>query len=105
MSLSRKIRSVIKDVSLKTGLFNHMFYVYPYMYTPKQLVSLTEYVKVAGDAPGCFVEAGCAYGATTVFLNKFMNGEGIERDYYAIDTFSGFVDEHTDHEIKIAESP
>jgi O-methyltransferase len=105
MSLARKVRSIIKDLSLKTGVYNHMFYVYPYMFTPKQLVFLTEYVKSVDKVPGCFVEAGCAYGATTVFLNKFMIGEGIERDYYAIDTFSGFVDEHAEHEIKSRGKP
>jgi O-methyltransferase len=75
------------------------------MNEPKQLVFLTEYVRAAGSVPGCFVEAGCAYGATTVFLNKFMNGEGIERDYYAIDTFSGFVDEHVEHETRNRSKP
>jgi O-methyltransferase len=105
MSLARKVRSLLKDLSLKTGVYNHMFYVYPYMFTPKQLVLLTEYVKSVDNVPGCFVEAGCAYGATTVFLNKFMIGEGIERDYYAIDTFSGFVDEHAEHEIKSRGKP
>jgi O-methyltransferase len=101
MSLSQTIRSIIKDASLKTGIYNHLFFnVYPYMYEPKQLVFLTECVKSSRDVPGCFVEVGCAYGATTVFLNKTMNGEGIERDYYAIDTFSGFADEHIEHEIK-----
>jgi hypothetical protein len=105
MSLARKIRSIIKDLSLKTGIYNHMFFVYPYMFTPKQLVFLIECVKSVADVPGCFVEAGCAYGATTVFLNKFMLGEGMERDYYAIDTFSGFVDEHAEHEIKSRGKP
>jgi O-methyltransferase len=101
MSLSATIRSILKNVSLKTGIYNHLFFdVYPYMYEPKQLVFLTEYIRAAGSVAGCFVEAGCACGATTVFLNKFMDDEGIERDYYAIDTFSGFVDEHVQHEIK-----
>lgn len=100
MSLSRKIQAVIKDVSLKTGVYNQLFFkVYPYMFEPKQLVFLTEAVKAVTDVPGCFVEAGCAFGATTVFLNKCMAGEGMSRDYYAIDTFSGFVDAHADHEI------
>jgi SAM-dependent methyltransferase len=50
--------------------------------------------------PGCFVEAGCAFGATTVFLKKFMRGEKMDRDYYAIDTFSGFDKEHVDYEVR-----
>ena len=53
------------------------------------------------DAPGCVVEAGCAYGATTAYLNKFMASEQppIAREYFAIDTFSGFLDEHSSYEI------
>jgi O-methyltransferase len=101
LSFSQTIRSTIKDVSFKTGIYNQLFFgVYPYMYEPSQLVCLVGYVKAAGCVPGCFVEARCAYGATTVFLNKFMNGEMIARDYYAIDTFSGFLDEHVEHEVK-----
>jgi O-methyltransferase len=96
--LSQAIRTIIKDTSLKTGI--RLFNVYPYMFTPKQLVFLTECIKSVAKVPGCFIEVGCAYGATTVFLNKFMNDEEIKRDYYAIDTFSGFVNEHVEYEIK-----
>jgi hypothetical protein len=79
--------------------------VYPYLFAPKQFVVLTEHIKAAGSVLGCFVEAGCARGATTVFLTRFMNGEGIERDYYAIDTFSGFADKQAEHEIKYRGKP
>jgi hypothetical protein len=75
------------------------------MFEPKQLVLLTQFVESARQAEGCFVEAGCAYGATTVFLNKYMDGEGIERDYYAVDTFSGFVGAHAEYEIKSRGKP
>ena len=106
MSLSQTIRSIIKDLSLKTGIYNHLFFrVYPYMFEPNQLVLLTECIKSVHEVPGCIVEAGCAYGATTVFLNKFLSSEGVERDYYAIDTFSGFVDEHTEYEIEKRSKP
>src|ERR1700738_5355018 len=50
---------------------------------------------------GCVVEAGCAYGATTAYLNKFMTSKQppIQRDYFAIDTFSGFLHHHSSYEI------
>jgi len=73
------------------------------MYKPTQLIFLTECIKSVYNVPGSFVEAGCAYGATTVFLNKFMNDENMEREYYVIDTFSGFKKEHVDYEVKRAE--
>jgi hypothetical protein len=63
-------------------------------------VFLIECAKSVDSVKGCFVEAGCASGATTVFLNKFMDAENMERDYFAIDTFSGFVRDHLEHEIK-----
>jgi len=106
MSLSRTLNTLIKDISLKTGIQTQLFFnIYPYMFQPKQLIFLTECVKAVEKVPGCFVEAGCAYGATTIFLNKFMDDEGIDRPYYAIDTFSGFVDDHAEYEIKSRGKP
>jgi hypothetical protein len=55
--------------------------------------------------PGYLVEAGCAYGATTVFLNKFMQEESIRKPYIAIDTFSGFVRDHVEYEIAERDKP
>ncbi len=46
----------------------------------------------------CYVEIGCAQGRTTVFLHKFMQENDIAKDYYAIDTFGGFIPEHVDYE-------
>jgi O-methyltransferase len=101
MSPRGAIRRFAKDISIKTGLCRNLFFSnYPYMYQPNQLVVLTQCISAVRNVPGCFVEAGCAYGATSVFLNKFMSNESIERDYFAFDTFSGFVREHVDHEIK-----
>src|SRR3981189_1053087 len=62
-----------KDISLKTGTNSRLFSRYPYMFSPAQLIALTDCIKSVSDVPGSFVEVGCAYGATTVFLNKFMN--------------------------------
>ena len=101
MSLFQTIRSIIKDASLKSGIYDETFFnVYPYMYEPEQLLFLTNCLAAITLVSGCIVEAGCAFGATTVFLNKFLTRQGAERDYYAIDTFSGFVDDQAAHEIE-----
>jgi O-methyltransferase len=93
-------RALLKDASIKTGIGTEVFFAtYPYMYRPSQLMVLARCISETRNIPGCAVEVGCAYGATTVFLNKFMADEMIDRDYFAIDTFSGFVPEHVDYEI------
>ena len=43
---------------------------------------------------------GCARGETTIFLKNYMKNSGIEKSYYAIDTFSGFVEEDIEYEQK-----
>lgn len=100
VDIARHVRSLVKDVSMITGIFDQKFFkVYNYMYEPVQLVALTECVRSVQHVPGSFVEAGCAYGATTVFLNRLMDNINLDRVYYAIDTFSGFTAEHAEYEI------
>lgn len=85
------VRSLLKDLSFFSGVYQRTFFgVYPFMCEPRQLAFLVDCVKSLSAVPGSFVEAGCAYGATTVFLNKVIEEEGIPRKHYAIDTFSGF---------------
>jgi O-methyltransferase len=99
MSIGRRVRTVIKDLALSTGAYNRTFFnVYPFMFAPHQLTVLDQAVRDVRDIPGCFVEAGCAFGASTVFLRKSMQYYGINAPYYAIDTFSGFVKEQVAHE-------
>jgi O-methyltransferase len=69
-------------------LFSHK---YLYMFTPTQLGFLCDQVTKTAEVPGALVEIGCAFGATTVFLNRHMDSLGMEASYYAIDTFKGFT--------------
>jgi O-methyltransferase len=48
---------------------------------------------------GSLLEIGCAAGLTTIFLNKYMDHQGIEKKYYTVDTFSGFVSEDIEFEV------
>jgi hypothetical protein len=100
-SVSQMIRSLIKDASLKTGVYDRtLFQVYSFCFQPKQLIFLAECIHAVADVPGCFVEGGCLHGATTVFLNKFTDDERMNpRPYYAIDTFSGFTIEDANYEV------
>lgn len=100
MKFSGYARSFLKDFSMKSGIYTQTFFgVYPYMFSPQQLIFMTENLKDTRDVEGCCLEAGCAYGATTVFLNKFMQVEGMTKPYVAIDTFSGFVKDQCEYEI------
>jgi SAM-dependent methyltransferase len=96
----RTVRSLCIEASMKTGIFDRsIFSVYNYMFSPSQLIFLTQCLAETRHVPGCCVEVGCAQGRTTAFLRKFMDESGIEKDYYALDTFSGFVPEHVDYEV------
>ncbi len=99
--VTKAVYTLIKDGSLKTGIFDKkMFSVYPFQFSPQQLIFLTECVSRAASVPGCCAEVGCNRGYTSAFLSRFMEESGITKDYYAIDTFSGFISDHVDHEVK-----
>lgn len=92
--------SLLKDASLRTGIGKEViFSIYNYMFTPEQLRFLMDVLVCVANVSGSCVEAGCAKGATTALLRKWMECKGIKKQYYAIDTFSGFVREHVDYEI------
>jgi predicted O-methyltransferase YrrM len=71
------------------------------MYEPHQLEFLLSCLRETKRVPGSCVEVGCAYGATTVFLKKYLNHLGDCGKYIAIDTFSGFKKEDAQYEVEI----
>jgi O-methyltransferase len=89
------IRSIyfgIKQFAFQIPVVSDLFdYRYEYMFTPAQLAFFCEKIASVADIPGSILEVGCAWGRTTVFLNRYINSLGITVDYYAIDTFSGFT--------------
>jgi SAM-dependent methyltransferase len=91
-------KSVIKQIAFTTRLHRFMFNVYDFMYSPSELCYLTRCLSQVDGVPGSVVEAGCAYGATTVWLNQYMDEQQIDRSYYALDTFAGFVAEQVLYE-------
>lgn len=94
------VRALLIEASRRTGLFSKsVFSIYNYMFSPSQLVFLTHCLTETRHVPGCCVEIGCAYGRTTAFLRKFMDESRIAKEYYALDTFGGFVPEHVDYEV------
>lgn len=98
MSLRSAAKSLVKKVVFATPLHHSMFNVYQFMYSPSELMFLAQCLTHIDGIPGSVVEAGCAYGATTVWLNKYMDECDISRQYFALDTFAGFPHNQIDHE-------
>jgi O-methyltransferase len=88
----RDVYFVIKRVAFQVPVIGDLIdYQYEYMFSPEHLVFLCEEIGSVADLPGSIVEVGCAWGRTTIFLNRYIDSLGIAVDYYAIDTFSGFT--------------
>jgi len=89
--LKPKLFRWIRELAFHTPLQRWFFYRYDYMYTPPQLCFLSSRLDAVAEVPGSVVEIGCAFGHTTVFLNKHMDAQGIDKPYWCIDTFRGFT--------------
>jgi predicted O-methyltransferase YrrM len=74
---------------------------YSYNFTPTQLFFLCQCLERTRDVAGAIVEIGCAAGNSTIFLNRFMDAAGIEKEYVCIDTFAGFTKRDIDYESQV----
>src|SRR5271154_4788653 len=98
-SLRNRIRNfVVHRAPITREIFG--FRHYEYMYSPSQLGFLCQQITNTAEVPGSILEVGCAWGATTVFLNRHIDELGLDDAYYAVDTFQGFTDDdiRTEHE-------
>lgn len=80
-----------RKLLLRTPARELFTYRYRYMFSPSQLGFLCEQITNTSGVPGSILEVGCAFGATTVFLNRHIDYLGINVDYCAVDTFAGFT--------------
>jgi len=94
----KMLKQLIKDRLLNTSLARYFCVDYPFEYLPTNLMHLADLLTSVADVSGNIVEVGALRGATTIWLNKVMNAAGNDGHYYAIDTFSGFVESHVLHE-------
>lgn len=92
--------SLVKEIQFLSPLRRYFFPRFDYNLNAPQLCFLCRCLERTRAVPGAVVEVGCAAGVTTLFLNKYMDGLGIEKDYFAIDTFSGFVREDIEYEVR-----
>jgi len=85
------MHKLIKDILLLSPLRRRFLHVYNYYFTAAQLCFLGQCIEETRGVSGSIAEVGVAAGMTTIFLNNYMDAQEIDKTYYAIDTFSGFV--------------
>lgn len=93
------MRKILRSIAFKTPLRNYVTYMYYCGFTVPQLFFLCQCVEQVREVEGAIAEVGCAQGHTTVFINKYMDAQKIDKKYYAVDTFSGFVPEDLAYEV------
>ncbi len=95
-----KSRGLLSRLLYHSPFFALVAAGYPYFFTPAQLGFLCDCLDETGNLPGCVVEIGCNRGSTTIFLNRHLRDRGIQKSYYALDTFSGFTRRDVSHEVE-----
>lgn len=92
-------RKLVREVQFLPPLRRFFFPRFQSMMTPAQLCFLCQCIEKTREVPGQVVEVGCALGTTTIFLNKYMDAQNIDKRYICVDTFSGFVAEDINYEV------
>ncbi len=80
-----------KELLVRSPLRKYVLPRYTYNFTAAQLAFLCACLDQTRDVPGNIVEVGVAGGETTLFLNNYLEAEGINKEYIAVDTFAGFI--------------
>jgi hypothetical protein len=93
------IKNLIRSAVFATPLFRYFAPRYRSTYVPAHLCRLIELLDQTASVPGCIVEVGCWTGETTIWLNRHLKDQRIERTYYALDTFGGFTSADLNHEV------
>ena len=97
--LAIQMKKVLKELQFYSPFRKNFFPKYAYNFNVPELCFLAQCIQDTKDIEGAVIEVGCHTGATTVFLNRLMDDIGLEKTYYALDTFSGFTAEDTEFEV------
>ncbi len=92
------LRRVGFQLAALTPLRKYLYYRYSYSFSPGQLCFLVDCLNRTAHVEGSVAEIGCAYGQTTVFLDRHLTAMNDARPYVCIDTFEGFTLEDRDFE-------
>lgn len=91
-------RKLLTHMIFNRVLRDRYTFKYSFMFTVPQLFFICQCLEQVREIKGSIAEIGCAWGRTTVFINKYMDAQNIEKKYYAIDTFSGFITKDIENE-------
>ena len=98
--LKAAVARLVRNVAYLSPLLRrHVFPKYSYSFSPPQLCFLCQCLDDTSRTEGGIAEVGCHTGQTTVFLNKYMDARGIDKAYFAVDTFSGTAAQDVDFEV------
>lgn len=95
------IRKLKGDILFIKKFRKYFYPKYSYNFTAPQLCYLCSAISETRAVDGNILEIGCAKGETTIFIKNYMQNTGIVKPYYAIDTFSGFVQDDINYERKV----
>lgn len=95
-----RLRSLARRAAFRIINRNRHIHKYFYNFEPSQLCFICACVEETRKLLGDLAEVGCAHGFTAVFVNRYMDYQEIEKRYYAVDTFRGFVAEDVEFEVE-----
>lgn len=98
--MDARLANIIRTVQFNSPLRRYFFPKYAYYFNPPQLSFLCACIEETRNVPGSIAEVGCFLGATTVYLNKYMDACDIEKPYRSVDTFDGFVADDIQYEVE-----
>ena len=97
--LKPKQKKFVTEIMFHSPWRRYFFPRYLYNFTPPQLCFLCRCIEDTKHISGAISEIGCSIGSSTVFLNKYLDAQNICKEYYALDSFSGFLDEDINFEV------
>jgi O-methyltransferase len=97
--LRTRLVTGVKDLLVRSPWRRRVLPRHAFNFDAAQLCFLCSCLDQTRNVPGYLVEVGVGGGETTLFLNSFMDACTIDKEYVAVDTFSGFVPTDVDYEV------
>jgi hypothetical protein len=91
MDWQTRLVIALKDKLVRSPWGGRFLPRYAYNFDAAQLCFLCDCLERTRHVDGAVMEVGTAGGETTLFLNNYLTARGIDKPYFAIDTFDGFT--------------